>query len=58
MGTPDDPTAVVDQKLRVIGVKNLRVADCSIMPLITSGNTAAPAMMIGEKCAQMILQEK
>jgi choline dehydrogenase len=41
--------------LRVHGIKGLRVADCSIMPTITSGNTNAPAIMIGEKLSDMIL---
>ncbi|SPH22190.1 Alcohol dehydrogenase [acceptor] [Ascidiaceihabitans donghaensis] len=53
MGSGND--AVVDDKLRVHGVKGLRVADCSIMPEIVSGNTNAPAIMIGENCAKMIL---
>lgn len=57
MGLSDDPTAVVDSQLRVYGIKNLRIADCSVMPSIVSGNTAAPAMMIGAKCGQMILDE-
>lgn len=50
-----DPMAVVDADLRVHGVGGLRVADASIMPTLTSGNTNAPCMMIGEKCADMIL---
>jgi len=54
----DDPYAVVDNKLRVYGVKGLRVADASIMPTLTTGNTNAPCIMIGEKCANMILTEK
>lgn len=58
MGLSNDSKAVVDSKLRVFGIKNLRIADCSIMPFITSGNTAAPAMLIGEKCARMILDDK
>ncbi len=55
MGTADDPMAVVDNTLQVYGVQGLRVCDTSIMPTITSGNTNAPAMMIGEKGARYIL---
>jgi choline dehydrogenase len=55
MGTGD--MAVVDARLRVQGVARLRVADASIMPAITSGNTNAPAIIIGEKAADMILAD-
>ena len=52
-----DKMAVVDERLRVHGVRGLRVADCSIMPKITSGNTNAPAIMIGEKVSEMIIED-
>jgi len=53
-----DKSAVVDPKLRVYGIQNLRIADASIMPSIVSGNTNAPAIMIGEKASDLILQDR
>ena len=54
MGPDGDPMSVVDSRLRVRGVDGLRVIDCSIIPLIPSGNTNAPAMAIGSKAATLI----
>ena len=58
MGRSDDPTAVVDGKLRVIGIQGLRIADASVMPTITSGNTNSPTLMIAEKAARWISAAK
>ena len=52
-----DPLAVVDERLRVRGFEHLRVVDASIMPTVVSGNTNAAAVMIGEKGADMVLQD-
>jgi choline dehydrogenase len=57
MGPQHDPGAVVDARLRVFGLGGLRVADASVMPRITSGNTGSPTMMIAEKAAEMILAD-
>ena len=57
MGSQHDPGAVVDERLRVFGLGGLRVADASVMPRITSGNTGSPTMMIAEKAAEMILAD-
>jgi choline dehydrogenase len=52
-----DKMAVVDERLRVHGIVGLRVADASIMPVITSGNTNAPTIMIGEKLSDMVMED-
>jgi choline dehydrogenase-like flavoprotein len=57
MGLASDPMAVVDERLRVRGIAGLRIADASVMPTITSGNTNSPTMMIAEKAARMIVED-
>ncbi|KAG5330687.1 DHGL dehydrogenase, partial [Acromyrmex charruanus] len=57
MGAKEDPTAVVDPKLKVIGIQGLRVADASIMPEIVSAHLSIPVYMIAEKAADMIKEE-
>ena len=57
MGLPSDPLAVVDERLRVIGLERLRVVDASVMPTITSGNTNTPTIMIADKAAAMMIQD-
>ena len=54
MGRADDPMAVLDSELRVRGIHHLRVVDASAMPTITSGNTAAPTMMIAQRAAELL----
>jgi choline dehydrogenase len=58
MGTSNDPGAVVDSRLRVIGVEGLRVVDASVMPTITSGNTNSPTLMIAERASDMIRADR
>ncbi|MDO8910633.1 MAG: GMC family oxidoreductase N-terminal domain-containing protein, partial [Phenylobacterium sp.] len=57
MGLESDSGAVVDARLRVHGVRALRIADASVMPTITSGNTNSPTMMIAEKAARMMVED-
>lgn len=58
MGSKNDPMAVVDNRLRVLGgITKLRVVDASIMPVVSRANTNAVVIMIGEKAAHMIKQD-
>lgn len=58
MGPASDPLAVLDSRMRVRGVDNLRVCDLSAMPNVNAGNTNAPAMMMGSRCAEFITQSR
>jgi choline dehydrogenase len=58
MGTEADPGAVVDSRLRVIGLHGLRIVDASVMPTITSGNTNSPTLMIAERASEMIREDR
>ena len=57
MGRHDDPMAVVDGRMRCIGVPGLRVVDASVMPDLTSGNINAPVLMLAERASDWILEE-
>ena len=54
---PDPKTAVVDARLRVHGVSNLRIIDASVFPTVTSGNTNAPTVMVAEKGVAMLIED-
>ncbi len=56
MGAPDDARTVVNPKLSVVGLDNVRVADASVMPDVIAGNTNAASMMIGEAAGEFILE--
>jgi choline dehydrogenase-like flavoprotein len=58
MGRDSDPMAVVDERLRAFGLDRIRVIDASVMPTITSGNTNSPTIMIAEKGASMIREDR
>ena len=52
-----DPMSVVDHRLKVYGIENLRIADGSVMPRVTTGNTMAPCVIIGERAAEVLRSE-
>jgi choline dehydrogenase len=58
MGRADDPMAVVDTRMRVRGVAGLRVVDAGVMPTITSGNTNSPTLMLAEKAAAYLSEDR
>ena len=58
MGASRDPMAALDAKFRLRGIDNLRVCDLSAMPNINAGNTNAPAMMMGARCAEFVMEAK
>src|SRR5690606_7971935 len=58
MGPPQDPMAVLDERLRVRGIEGLRVVDCSAMPRLVSGNTNAPVIMMAEKAVDLIRADR
>jgi choline dehydrogenase len=53
-----DPLSVVDAKLQVYGIRSLRIADGSIMPRVTTGNTMAPCVIIGERAAEVLRTDR
>ncbi|KAJ1616011.1 GMC oxidoreductase-domain-containing protein [Pavlovales sp. CCMP2436] len=58
LGDETDTMAVVDRRLKVIGVRALRVADASVMPTLPSGNTHATCLMVGERTAALMLEDR
>ena len=57
MGPPDDPMSVADERGRVLGVRNLRLADASLMPVIPRANTNIPTIMLAERIAEFTLAD-